>query len=72
MGTPLSKRGSFKGPHLLGGVAGKKGGDFFQGELQYSHKNKLKSEIFNDEKVYKQKFFSVITSNSNWEILPKN
>ena len=23
-------------------------------------------------KVYKQKYFSVITKNSNWEILPKN
>ena len=22
--------------------------------------------------VYKQKYFSVITKNSNWEILPKN
>ena len=35
-------------------------------------KNKLKSEIFNDKKVYKQKYFSVITKNSNWEILTKN
>ena len=42
------------------GVAGKEGGDFFQGWLQFSHKNKLKSEIFNDEKNYKQKYFSVI------------
>ena len=24
------------------------------------------------KKVYKQKYFSVITKNSNWEILPKN
>ena len=23
-------------------------------------------------KVYKQKYFSVITKNSNWEVLPKN
>ena len=42
------------------GVAGKEGGDFFQEWLQFSHKNKLKSEIFNDEKSYKQKYFSVI------------
>ena len=34
---------------------------------------KLKSEIFNDKKVYKQKcFFSVITKKLNWEILGKN
>ena len=24
------------------------------------------------KKVYKQRYFSVITNNSNWEILPKN
>ena len=24
------------------------------------------------KKVYKQKYFSVITKNSNWEILPEN
>ena len=28
--------------------------------------------MFNDEKVFKQKYFSVITKNSNWEILTKN
>ena len=54
------------------GVAGKEGGDFFQGGLQFSYKNKLKSEIFNDEKNYKQKYFSVITKISNWKILSKN
>ena len=55
------------------GVAGKEGGDFFQGRgLQFSHKNKLKSETFNDEKNYKQTYFSVITKNSNWKILSKN
>ena len=31
----------------------------------------LKSEIFNDKKVYKQKFFSVTIKNLNWEILTK-
>ena len=41
--------------------------------MQFSHKNKLKSEIFNDkESLYAKIFFSVITKNSNWEILPKN
>ena len=36
-------------------------------------KNKLKSEILNDKKVYKQKwFFSVIITNLNWKVLTKN
>ena len=61
------------GPQLLEGVAGKERSDFFLGELQFSQKNKLKSEIFNNKKIYQQKyFFSVITKNSEWEILPKN
>ena len=35
-------------------------GGFFQwGGLQFLHKNKLKSEIFNDKKVCKQKCFSL-------------
>ena len=63
-------------PQLLEGVAGKEGVTFFQGEgglmQQFSHK-KIKSEIFNDKKSLLAKiFFSVITKNSNWEILPKN
>ena len=37
------------GPKLLEGDCWEKGGDFFQG-VQFSHKNKLKSEIFNDKK----------------------
>ena len=48
--TKFSKRGGLAGTQLLEGVAGKEGGDFFQGGLQFSHKNKLKSEIFNDKK----------------------
>ena len=46
---------------------------FFKvGRLQFSHKSRLKSEIFNDKKSLQAKiFFSVITKNSNWEILPK-
>ena len=42
--------GGVTGPQLLEGVAGKEGGDFFWaggGGLQFSHKNKLKSVIFN-------------------------
>ena len=49
--------GGLTGPQLLEGVAGR-GGDFFQGGIQLSH-NKLKSEIFNDSKSYKQKYFSL-------------
>ena len=30
--------GGLTGPQLLQGVAGKEGGDFFQGELQFSYK----------------------------------
>ena len=41
--------------------------------MQFSHKNKLKSEIFNGKKSLLVKiFFAVITKNSNWEILTKN
>ena len=29
------------------------------GRLQSSHKNKLKYEIFNDKKIFKQKYFSL-------------
>ena len=37
--TKFSKRGGgLTGPQLLEGVAGKEGGDFFQGELQFSCK----------------------------------
>ena len=36
---------------FLMGVAGKEQGDFFQGRgLQFLHKKKLKSEIFNDKR----------------------
>ena len=50
-----------------GGLLGKRVGEVFQVGLQFSHKNKLKSEIFNDKKSLKVKiFFSVITKISNW------
>ena len=61
------------GPQLLKGVAGKEGGDFFQGGCNFHISNKLKSETFNDKKSLLAKiFFSVITKNANSEILPKN
>ena len=40
------------------GGSWERGGDFFQGRgCNFHIKNKLKSEIFNDKKVYKQKYF---------------
>ena len=73
--TKFSKRGGggLTGPQLLKGVAGKEGGDFFQGGCNFHISNKLKSETFNDKKSLLAKiFFSVITKNANSEILPKN
>ena len=48
--TKFSKRGSLTGPQLLERGCWERGGDFFQEGLQFSDKNKLKSEIFNDKK----------------------
>ena len=47
---------------------------FFRGEgCNFHIKNKFKSGIFNDKKgLYAKIVFSVITKNSNWEILPIN
>ena len=52
----------------------REGVTFFRGRGSNFHiKDKLKSEIFNGKKnLYAKIFFSVITKNSNWEILPKN
>ena len=44
---------------------------FFRGGCNFYKKNK-QIEMFNNKKVYKQIFFSVITKNSNWKILTKN
>ena len=48
--------------------------DFFlEGGCNFWIKNKLKSEIFNDKKGLQTGMLcSVITKNSNWEILTKN
>ena len=58
------------------GVAEIELGDFYQGVdgcCNFRIKNKLKSEIFNDKKSLKENiFFTVITKNSNQEILTKN
>ena len=57
--TKFYKKEGLTGPQLLEGVAGKEGVTLIRRGLQFSHKNKLKSEIFNDKKVYKQKYFSL-------------
>ena len=72
----FEKEGGLTGPQLLEGVCWKRGGDLFGrggGGLQFSHKNKLKSEIFYGKKsLWAKIFFSVITMNSKWEISNKN
>ena len=80
--TKFPKRGGgFTRLKSLEGVAGKEGGGSFRGGEEGCNchiENKLKSEIFNDKKSYKQKYFLriskniFITKNSNWEILTKN
>ena len=64
VGTPFLQRGGWASNQIFrkggldrtstfrGGLLGKRGW-LFSGGLQFSHKNKLKSEIFNDKKVYK-------------------
>ena len=63
-------------PAFRGGLQGKREMTFFRGGrgvCNFYIKNELKSEKFNDKKSLSAKlFFSVITKNSNWEILPKN
>ena len=62
----LDKTSAFRG-----GLLGKRGWLFSGGgDCDFHIKIKLKSEIFNDKKCWSAKiFFSVITKNSNWEIL---
>ena len=42
-----------------GGLLGKRGVTFFRGGCNFQIKSKLKSEIYNNKKVYKQKSFSL-------------
>ena len=69
----FQKGGALTGPQLLDGVVRKEGATFLRRGCQFYIKNKLKSEIFIDKKIEKQKcFFLSITKNLNWEILTKN
>ena len=59
------------GPQLLEGSGWERVG--VHGGCSFHIKNKLESEIFNDKKRFISKnVFSVITKNSNWDILSKN
>ena len=59
--TPIKfwKSGGLTGCQFAEGGSWEKAGYFFgEGGCSFYIKNKLKSEIFNDKKVYKQKCFS--------------
>ena len=50
---PNFQKGGLEKTSTFRGCCWERGGDFFPGEgLQFSHKNKLKSEIFNDKKSW--------------------
>ena len=55
----FQKGGSLTGPQFLEGVCWERGGWLFSEGVKFFDKNKLKSEIFNDKKVYKQEFFAL-------------
>ena len=57
--TKFSKRGGLAGSQFLEWGCWEGGGDLFQGACSFYIKNKLIFEIFNDKKVYKQKYFSL-------------
>ena len=68
----ILKKGGLDKTSTFGGSCWERGGDFFRGCCNFNI-NKLKSEIFNDKKsLWTKIFFSVITKNSDWEILTKN
>ena len=67
------KKVGLPGSQFLVGGCWEIKGDFFQGVLQFLHKNNIKSEIFNNKKKLLTKmFFSVITKILIWEILTTN
>ena len=59
--TKFSNRWALTGTQLWEGGCWKGGVTFFRrvAILQTKKKNKLKSEMFNDKKIYKQKYFSL-------------
>ena len=71
---PNLQKGGLSGSQFLEGGYWEKGDDFFQWwVLQFLHKNKLKSVIFNMSKKFINKFFFLCQNyNLNWETLTKN
>ena len=72
---PNFQKGELDRTSILRGVAGNEEVCFFRrrGVAIFYIKNNLKSEIFNDKKgLLTKMFFSVITKNSNQEMLTKN
>ena len=61
MSNQIFKKGGLIGPQIMEGVCVERGGDIIQegGGVQFPHKNKSKSEIFNRKKIYGQNFFSL-------------
>ena len=56
----FQKGGAWQDLNIERGVAGKEGGNFFQRVAIFTKKKKqTKIEIFNDKKIYKQKYFSL-------------
>ena len=60
--TKFSKRGGLAGPPFLDGSCWERGVTFSRerGVCNFSTKNKLKSGMFNDKKVYKQERFALL------------
>ena len=69
----FSKGGFDRTSTLREGLLKKRGVNFFRGGVAFfTKKLNLNLKYLTAKKVSKQKYFSVITKNSNWEILPKN
>ena len=64
----LDRTSTFRGGHR----ERRWGVPFFQGSCTFHIKNKLKSEIFNDKKDYKQKYFSLSLLKIQTGKLPEN
>ena len=71
--TNFQKERAWQDLNFKRGFAGKEVVNFFREELQFLHKNKHKSKIFNDTKsLYTKMFSSVINKNLKRENLTKN
>ena len=57
--TKFEKKGDLTRSQFFRGGCCDREGDLFQRRLQFLHKNKVNSEMFNVKKVYKLKCFSL-------------